>query len=43
MDWIRANKSLAAILGVAIAGALGLGVYVWLSYSSYSDSSRWTP
>ena len=38
MDWIRANKSLATILGVAIAGALGLGVYLFLAYGSYSDS-----
>jgi len=39
MDWIRANKSLAGILGVAIAGAIGLGVLLFFSYSTYSESS----
>ena len=38
MDWIRANKSLAAILGVAIAGAVGLGIFLVLTYNGYSDS-----
>ncbi len=38
MDWIRANKSLAAILGVAIAGAVGLGICLVLTYNGYSDS-----
>jgi len=38
MDWIRANKSLAAILGVAIAGAVGLSIYLVLTYNGYSDS-----
>ena len=38
MDWIRANKSLAGILGVAVAGALGLGIYLFLTYSAYSES-----
>ena len=40
MDWIRAHKSLATILGVAIAGAVGLGVYLFLAYSTYSESSE---
>lgn len=39
MDWIRANKSLAGILGVAIAGAIGLGVILFFSYSAYSESA----
>ncbi|MDB6137806.1 MAG: hypothetical protein JWO94_878 [Verrucomicrobiaceae bacterium] len=38
MDWIRVNKSLAGIVGVAVAGALGLGIYLFLTYSAYSDS-----
>ncbi len=38
MDWIRANKSLAAILGVAVAGALGLAVVLYLSYAAYGES-----
>lgn len=39
MDWIRANKSLAAILGVAAAGVIGLAVVLYLSFSAYSDSA----
>ncbi len=39
MDWIRANKSLAGILGVAIAGAIGLGVVLFLTYSAYAESA----
>ncbi len=39
MDWIRANKSLAGILGVAIAGAVGLGVFLFFSYGAYSESA----
>ncbi len=38
MDWIRANKSLAAILGVAIAGAIGLGAYAVMGYMAYGES-----
>jgi hypothetical protein len=38
MDWIRANKSLAIIVGVAFAGAVGLGIYLGLAYGGYSDS-----
>jgi hypothetical protein len=38
MDWIRANKSLAAIIGVATAGALGLAVVLYLSYDAYGVS-----
>jgi hypothetical protein len=38
MDWMRTNKSLAAILGVAIAGALGLGTYLVMTYLAYGES-----
>ncbi len=37
MDWIKENKTLAAILGVSGIGAMGLAVLLWLSYSSYSE------
>jgi hypothetical protein len=36
MDWIKEHKTLAAILGVAGAGAVGLGVVMWNAYSAYS-------
>ncbi|MDB6120583.1 MAG: hypothetical protein JWO08_4364, partial [Verrucomicrobiaceae bacterium] len=39
MDWIRANKSLAGILGAAIAGALGLGVILYFTYDAYATSA----
>ena len=38
MDWMRANKSLAAIVGVAVAGALGLGTYLVLAWFAFNDS-----
>jgi len=36
MNWIQENKKLAGILGVTIVGALGLGVYLFLSYGAYN-------
>ncbi len=38
MNWIRENKKLATIVGIMIAGALGLGVWLYLSYSAYSTA-----
>ncbi|QIF04507.1 Amuc_1100 family pilus-like protein [Roseimicrobium sp. ORNL1] len=38
MNWVQENKSLAGILGVMIAGILGLGAWLYLSYSEYSTS-----
>ena len=38
MDWIRENKVLAGILGVIIAGTLGLGYVLYNSWTSYSAS-----
>jgi hypothetical protein len=38
MDWIRANKTLATIAGIFLAGALGLGVVLLLAHFSYGDS-----
>ncbi|MBL9118239.1 MAG: Amuc_1100 family pilus-like protein [Verrucomicrobiaceae bacterium] len=37
MDWIKEHKTLAGILGVAGAGAIGLGVMVWNSYTAYVE------
>lgn len=36
MNWIKENKSLAAILGFMIFGAIGLGVVLFMSYDSYT-------
>lgn len=36
MNWIKENKSLAAILGVMIVGALALGAWLFMSYSAYT-------
>lgn len=36
MNWIKENKKLAGILGFMIFGALGLGVVLFMSYSSYT-------
>lgn len=38
MDWIRENKSLAAILGVIIAGSLALGYLLYDAWSVYSET-----
>lgn len=40
MDWIRENKSLAAILGVIIVGALVLGYLLFGAWSSYSEAKE---
>lgn len=37
MNWIKENKSLAAVLGVMIVGALALGAWLFMSYSSYTS------
>ncbi len=43
MNWIQQNKSLAGILGFMIAGAIGLGVWFYLSYSDYTSAmGEWT-
>jgi len=36
MNWIKENKSLAAIFGVMIVGTLGLGAWVFMSYSGFN-------
>ncbi|MFZ4763628.1 MAG: Amuc_1100 family pilus-like protein [Roseimicrobium sp.] len=36
MNWAQENKSLAAIVGVMIVGAVALGVWLFLSWSSYA-------
>ena len=38
MDWIRQNKTAATIIGVATAGALGLGGMLYLAYTDYDQS-----
>ncbi len=43
MNWVKENKALAGILGVMIAGALGLGAWLYLSYADYSASmEQWS-
>jgi hypothetical protein len=36
MNWIKQNKKLAAILGVMIAGGIGLGVWLYMTWSDFS-------
>lgn len=38
MNWIKENKKLACVVGVMVLGAVGLGVWLFLAYSAYSDS-----
>lgn len=38
MDWIRENKSLAAIVFAGLAGVLGLGFLLFQGFSAYSSS-----
>jgi hypothetical protein len=40
MDWIRENKVPAAIIGVSLAGVIGLGVLLYSSYSSYDEKMQ---
>ena len=40
MDWIRENKMLAGILGVIVAGTLGLGYVLYNSWTSYSEKEQ---
>ena len=38
MDWIRENKVLATVMGIALAGAIGLAAVLFMSYSAYGQS-----
>lgn len=38
MNWAQENKTLAGIVGVMVAGGLGLGVWLYMSWSEYSAS-----
>lgn len=38
MDWMRENKTLAAIIGVMVVGSIGLAVVLFTSYSGYTTS-----
>lgn len=40
MDWIRENKTLATLMGVFLAAAIGLGFLLVTSYSAYADSRQ---
>lgn len=40
MDWIRENKSLAAIVFAGLAGVLGLGFLLYRGYDAYSSSKQ---
>jgi hypothetical protein len=38
MNWIQENKKLAGVVGIMVAGAIGLGVWLFLSCSAYSEA-----
>ncbi len=40
MNWIRENKKLATIVGIMITGAIGLGAYLYMSYSAFSTAKE---
>ena len=40
MNWAQENKKLAGIIGVMVAGGLGLGVWLYLSWSGYSGATE---
>jgi len=43
MNWIKQNTKLATILGVMIAGGIGLGVWLYMAWSDYSaQMEQWT-
>lgn len=43
MNWIKQNKKLAAILGVMIAGGIGLGVMLYMAWADFSTQrDSWT-
>ena len=43
MNWIKQNKKLATILGVMIAGGIGLGVMLYLAWADFSaKKDEWT-
>lgn len=43
MNWAKENKSLAGIVGFMIVGALGLGAWLYLAWSGYTESmERWS-
>ncbi len=43
MNWAQENKTLAGIVGVMIAGGLGLGAWLYFSWSGYSGSmDQWS-
>jgi hypothetical protein len=42
MNWIQNNKKLATILGITIAGGLGLGVWLFMAWLEFSNArSDW--
>src|SRR6187399_485399 len=43
MNWAQENKTLAGIVGVMVAGGLGLGVWLYMSWAGYSGSmEQWS-
>jgi hypothetical protein len=43
MNWAQENKTLAGIVGVMVAGGLGLGAWLYMSWSGYSGSmEQWS-
>jgi hypothetical protein len=40
MDWIRENKTLASIMGVFLALAVGLGILVFNAWSAFGESTE---
>src|SRR4051812_47216710 len=38
MNWAQENKTLAGIIGVMVAGGVGLGVWLYLTWADYSAS-----
>lgn len=43
MNWAKENKSLAGIVGIMVVGALGLGAWLYLTWSGYAASmEQWS-
>src|SRR3954454_19837202 len=43
MNWAQENKKLAGIVGVMVAGGLGLGVWLYFSWSGYTGATdQWS-
>src|SRR5436190_4258161 len=38
MNWIKQNRQLATLLGIMIAGIVGLGIWLFLAWSDFSSA-----